>query len=160
MPEKKFQKVVVETLMDILDELKNINSTGEITAEIGELPIKTLETFDKMSREIEENRDIRQLMVAKLSQTGGKDVKTCTNKTIDRIFTNDIMEKFYMQGGGPHGKRAFKKTPFYSMITESVQNTFKDATEYTINSAMAGHLKQAPARSGGGGYKRPRTPLV
>ena len=44
--------------MAILDELKSLNSREEIEAESGQLPIKTLETFDMMSREIEEKQDV------------------------------------------------------------------------------------------------------
>ncbi|XP_073323513.1 uncharacterized protein [Pagrus major] len=152
MTEKKFQMVVVETLMEILEELKALNS-NESEPETGRLPMKDMETFELMSKEIEGNADIRKSMIAKLSHIGGKDIKTCTNKIMDRLFMNTIMTRFNMLGGGKQKKRAFTQTAFYSVVTEAVRKSFKDATDDRIASAMGLHFKQAPARSGGGGYK-------
>ncbi|XP_073323512.1 uncharacterized protein [Pagrus major] len=151
MTEKKFQMVVVETLMEILEELKALNS-NESEPETGRLPMKDMETFELMSKEIEGNADIRKSMIAKLSHIGGKDIKTCTNKIMDRLFMNTIMTRFNMLGGGKQKKRAFTQTAFYSVVT-AVRKSFKDATDDRIASAMGLHFKQAPARSGGGGYK-------
>ena len=76
--------------MAILDELKSLNSREEIEAESGQLPIKTLETFDMMSREIEEKQDVRRSMVNQ------------NNKALNQCFS-----KFWMLGS-PFTLTAYK----------------------------------------------------
>ncbi|CAJ1050806.1 uncharacterized protein LOC111841793 [Xyrichtys novacula] len=154
MPEKKFQRVVVETLLEICDELKSLNQQGDIEDEgeqIRQLPLRTLEEAQRMSLEISRHPSIKRLLIKQLSHLGGKDIKTCTRRILDRILHNDVQRKYNLLGGGRQGKKGFKKTAFFTVVLESVRINFPTATEDLVAASIGDHLKQAPARCGGRG---------
>ncbi|KAL7376002.1 hypothetical protein ABVT39_027913 [Epinephelus coioides] len=99
---------------------------------------------------------LRGLKIKSMSHLGGKDLKTCTRRILDRVFSNAVQRQYNLMGGGRQGKRALKKTAFFSVVLEAVRVAFPQATEEQVSAAVGDHLKQAPARCGGGGYRRPR----
>ena len=57
-----FQKVVVETLMKILEELKNLNQ-GDSDDEVERLPVETPEDLDAMSGELVRKQHFKRSLV-------------------------------------------------------------------------------------------------
>ncbi|XP_054655799.1 uncharacterized protein LOC129194623 [Dunckerocampus dactyliophorus] len=88
--------------------------------------------------------------IVQLSTIGGKNIKDCTTKILDRLMTNSRMSSFNMKGHG--SKRAFQPTELYTIVTAAVKRWDSKATDHEISRTMADHFKHAPGRSGGGGY--------
>ncbi|KAL7370860.1 hypothetical protein ABVT39_013138 [Epinephelus coioides] len=130
MTEKKFQRVVVETLMAILDELKNLNKGGDSEDEgLTQLPLMTVEEVEGMSSELQKRPNTKRSLIKSMSRLGGKDFKTCTRRILDRVFSNAVQRQYNLTGGGRQGKRALKKTAFFSVVLEAVRVALPQAME-------------------------------
>lgn len=111
-----------------------------------------MEEFEREEASLLEKNKFETL-VCQLARVGGKDVKDCTHKVMDRLFTNQLMIFFNMKGKGKKDKIGIEDKKLFSAIKAAVMKWDPAATEAQIKSAAADHLKHAPGRVGGGGYK-------
>ncbi|KAF4118169.1 hypothetical protein G5714_000220 [Onychostoma macrolepis] len=105
----------------------------------------------KQSRHSDQSRDSNQMqqgkldsLVLQLARIGGKDVRDCVHKILDRLFTNRLMAKFNMKGKGKQQKLPLETTKTYEAINAAVMKWDRDTTEATIKFHAAEHLKHAP----------------
>ncbi|XP_067285873.1 uncharacterized protein [Pseudorasbora parva] len=151
LSEAKFQKIVLTKLVTLTDEVKKLQrSVPHSGIEITKMD--TLEEFQREEASLLETHKFETL-VCQLARVGGKDVKDCTHKVMDRLFTNQLMTLFNMKGKGKKDKIPFEDKKLFSAIKAAVMKWDTAATEAQIKSAAADHLKHAPGRVGGGGYK-------
>ncbi|XP_038554255.1 uncharacterized protein LOC119887599 isoform X4 [Micropterus salmoides] len=151
LSEAKFQKIVVTKLVTLTDEVKKLQRTLPNSG-IDISKIDTLEEFEREEASLLEKNKFETL-VCQLARVGGKDVKDCTHKVMDRLFTNQLMTFFNMKGKGKKDKIGIEDKKLFSAIKAAVMKWDPAATEAQIKSAAADHLKHAPGRVGGGGYK-------
>ncbi|XP_075952392.1 uncharacterized protein LOC142954918 isoform X2 [Anarhichas minor] len=152
MSTAKFQRVVLGKLVDLIEEVKRIGRGVEHEGLQRQVPtLNSNEELDELEGKLK-NAEQRALLVHLLANVGGKNIKDATNKIMDRLFTNRLMATFNMKGGGQRNKSAFRETELYSVVKEAVIRSDPSATESKVDRAMADHLKQAPGRSGGGGF--------
>ncbi|XP_076600095.1 uncharacterized protein LOC143328691 [Chaetodon auriga] len=150
MSTAKFQKCVLKKLVALMQEVKRIGGADPIASAYQLNRMDTLEELDATEERIQQN-DERQVLITQLSRVGGKNTRDCTTKIMDRLMTNNLMAMLNMKGHGT--KRAFKGTKLYQVVIAAVKSWSQKATEHDISHAVADHLKHAPGRSGGGGYK-------
>ncbi|XP_048013573.1 uncharacterized protein LOC125254630 isoform X11 [Megalobrama amblycephala] len=150
LSEAKFQKIVLTKLVTLTDEVRKMQrSVPQSGIEIKKMD--TLEEFQREEASLLEPHKFETL-VCQLARVGGRDVKDCTHKVMDRLFTNQLMTKFNMKGKGKKGKLRFEDKTVFSAIKAAVMKWDAAATEAQIKSSAADHLKHAPGRLGGGGY--------
>lgn len=137
-------KEELQQLAAILDPGKSSSSFKKLESE------SDLKSFEECMKDDEK----KWICVQQLSRVGGMSVRDCVNKVMNRIMSNALMAKFNMRGGGQLEKKAFKATPLYNIIQDAVKRWSPNATDLEIDVAMAEHLKHAPGRAGGGGYKK------
>ncbi|KAK9976546.1 hypothetical protein ABG768_021751 [Culter alburnus] len=115
--------------------------------------IKRLKSMEDFQREelLLNDRKAFDNLVLQLARIGGKDVKDCVHKVLDRLFSNFLMTQFNMKGKGKKDKMALETTCTYRAIQAAVMKWSKDATEEMIKKHASEHLKHAPTRKGGGG---------
>ncbi|XP_077065753.1 uncharacterized protein LOC143718616 [Siphateles boraxobius] len=151
LSEAKFQKIVVTKLVALTDEVKKLQrSLPKSGIDISK--IDTLEEFEREEASLLEKNKFETL-VCQLARVRGKDVKDCTHKVMDRLFTNQLMTFFNMKGKGKKDKIGIEDKKLFSAIKAAVMKWDPAATEAQIKSAAADHLKHAPGRVGGGGFK-------
>ncbi|KAL1277062.1 hypothetical protein QQF64_023735 [Cirrhinus molitorella] len=70
--------------------------------------IKRLECMEDFEREEQRLSDTKAFdtLVLQLARIGGKDVKDCVHKVLDRLFSNRLMARFNMKGKGKKDKTA------------------------------------------------------
>ncbi|XP_073713968.1 uncharacterized protein [Misgurnus anguillicaudatus] len=152
MSDKKFQRKVLMLLVEIKEELRRIGCRVEPDTDFHLSTLATEEEFQNLEKQLESQRT-QAAMVCKLCQIGGRNLKDSARRMLDRVLKNSLMSQFNMKGGGPLLKKAFEKTALFSVIKDAVLNNFPEATELEVKAAIGGHFKQAPGRTGGGGYK-------
>ncbi|XP_052439604.1 uncharacterized protein LOC127978758 [Carassius gibelio] len=147
----KFQKKVLTKLVEIHMEVRRL---GRSEPPLSSTHIQQLETMEDFAREEERLKDKQafESLVLQLARIGGKDVRDCVHRILDRLFTNRLMAKFNMKGKGKKQKLPLEMTKTYEAINAAVMKWDKDATEATIKHHAAEHLKHAPGRKGGGGH--------
>ncbi|XP_056601259.1 serine/threonine-protein kinase fray2-like isoform X3 [Triplophysa dalaica] len=147
----KFQKKVLTKLVDIHMEVRRM---GRSEPPLSSAHIEQLETMEEFEREEERLKDKQafESLVLQLARIGGKDVRDCVHKILDRLFTNRLMAKFNMKGKGKKQKLPLETTTTFEAIKAAVMKWDKEATEATIKHHAAEHLKHAPGRKGGGGH--------
>ncbi|XP_031155860.1 uncharacterized protein LOC116049943 isoform X10 [Sander lucioperca] len=151
LSEAKFQKIVLTKLVTLTDEVKQLQrSMPKSSIEI--IKINTLEEFEREEASLLDKNKFETL-VCQLARVGGKDVKDCTHKVMDRLFTNNLMTLFNLKGKGKKDKIGLEDKKLFSAIKAAVMKWDAAATEAQIKSAASDHLKHAPGRVGGGGYK-------
>ncbi|XP_035849990.1 uncharacterized protein LOC116036129 isoform X11 [Sander lucioperca] len=151
LSEAKFQKIVLTKLVTLTDEVKQLQrSMPKSSIEI--IKINTLEEFEREEASLLD-KNIFETLVCQLARVGGKDVKDCTHKVMDRLFTNNLMTLFNLKGKGKKDKIGLEDKKLFSAIKAAVMKWDAAATEAQIKSAASDHLKHAPGRVGGGGYK-------
>ncbi|CAL8372043.1 unnamed protein product [Gadus morhua 'NCC'] len=147
MENYKFQRCVKKKLVEIMEVVKRIEADHQRG---GTYLLKTMSTMDEvLMLEDKLNQEERQALMAQLSKVGGKDIKDCVAKILNRLMTNGLMSHFNMMGHG--GKTAFKAMTLYGVLTAAVKKWSERATDHDIGRAVADQLKHAPGRSGGGG---------
>ncbi|KAJ7992789.1 hypothetical protein DPEC_G00282340 [Dallia pectoralis] len=147
----KFQKKVLTKLMDIHMEVRRL---GRCEHPLSSAHLEQQQTMKEFEREEERLKDMQafESLVLQLSRIGGKDVRDCVHKILDRLFTNRLMAKFNMKGKGKKQKLPLEATKTFEAIKAAVMKWDKDATEASIKHHAAEHLKHAPGRKGGGGH--------
>ncbi|KAF4109299.1 uncharacterized protein LOC131546498 isoform X2 [Onychostoma macrolepis] len=147
----KFQRKVLSKLVDIHMEVRRL---GRSEPPLSSAHIEQLETMEDFEREEERLKDKQAFdsLVLQLARIGGKDVRDCVHKILDRLFTNRLMAKFNMKGKGKQQKLPLETTKTYEAINAAVMKWDRDTTEATIKFHAAEHLKHAPGRKGGGGH--------
>ncbi|XP_049335990.1 uncharacterized protein LOC103026496 isoform X1 [Astyanax mexicanus] len=147
----KFQKKVLAKLVDIHLEVRRV---GRSEPTLSSANIKQLETMEEFEREEEclKDKPTFESLVLQLARIGGKNVRDCVHKILDRLFTNQLMAKFNMKGKGKKHKLPLETTNIYEAIRAAVMKWDKEATEAAIKHHAADHLKHAPGRKGGGGH--------
>ncbi|XP_076140790.1 uncharacterized protein LOC143123343 [Alosa pseudoharengus] len=150
MENDKFQRCVMKKLVEIMEVVKRIEADHQRG---GTNLLKTMTTMDEvlMLEDKLNQEEERQALLAQLSKVGGKDIKDCVAKILNRLMTNGLMSHFNMMGHG--GKTAFKAMTLYGVLTAAVKKWSERATDHDIGRAVADQLKHAPGRSGGGGFK-------
>ncbi|XP_073671204.1 uncharacterized protein [Paramisgurnus dabryanus] len=152
MSDKKLQRKVLLLLVEIKEELRRIGRRVEPDTDFHLSTMATEEEFQNLEKQLESQRT-QAAMVFKLCQIGGRNLKDSARRMLDRVLKNSLMSQFNMKGGGPLLKKAFEKTALFSVIKDAILNNYPEATELEVKSAIGGHFKQAPGRTGGGGYK-------
>ncbi|XP_051772419.1 uncharacterized protein LOC127524688 isoform X2 [Ctenopharyngodon idella] len=150
LSEAKFQKIVLTKLVTLTDEVRKLQRSGPQSG-IEIKKMDTLEEFQRAEASLLKPRKFETL-VCQLARVGGRDVKDCTHKVMDRLFTNQLMTRFNMKGKSKKDKIRFEDKTLFSAIKAAVMKWDAAATETQIKSAAADHLKHAPGRLGGGGY--------
>ncbi|XP_076852117.1 uncharacterized protein LOC143506880 [Brachyhypopomus gauderio] len=154
MPEAKFQRKVMELLVDIREEVRNLKTQSGVAqrCEDSKIPAQasTLEALNLLEKSLESLEE-KQKLINGLSKVGGVHLKDNVKRVMEKLMTNEVMANFNMKGG--KGKHAFTKLRLFTVVTESVQRT-TDATEANIAAAVSFCLKYAPDRVGGGGRKK------
>ncbi|KAK7149229.1 hypothetical protein R3I94_008753 [Phoxinus phoxinus] len=154
MSTTKFQRKVFAMLFDLKDQLQQvvgILDPGRSTTTLKKMDSESdLKVFDENIKDV----DKKSICVQQLSRIGGSSIRDCVNKVMNRMMSNALMAKFNMRGGGQLEKKPFKATPLYHVIQDAVKRWSPNSTESEIDAAMAEHLKHAPGRAGGGGYKK------
>ncbi|XP_047447409.1 RNA-binding protein 25-like isoform X2 [Mugil cephalus] len=147
-PRHVFQKRVLTMLTDIRSHLKTQPDNPAAH-------IKRIDTIEDFEREEERLCDPKAFdaLVLQIARIGGKNTKDCVYKVLDRLFTNSLMAKFNMKGKGNKGKKPFENTKHYKAIQDGIMRADEAATEDFIRVHTSEHLKHAPQRCGGGGYK-------
>ncbi|KAJ8394480.1 hypothetical protein AAFF_G00046910, partial [Aldrovandia affinis] len=109
-----------------------------------------LETVDDFQREEQRLSDSEAFnaLVLQLSRVGGKDLKDCVHKVLDRLFSNALLAKFNMKGKGNKGKLALEKTRCFGAVQAAVMKFSAEATEEALRQHAGDHIKHAPARRG------------
>ncbi|XP_049454800.1 uncharacterized protein LOC125902480 isoform X14 [Epinephelus fuscoguttatus] len=154
IPEAKFQKIVVTNFVKLHEEIKKLQRSSEpYSASLVER-IKSLEEFKEKESSLQ-NQGHFDTLVCQLSRVGGKDLKDCTHKVLDRLFTNEVMALLNMKGKGKKDKMGIEDTNLFSAIKAAVMKWDQSATEAAIRAAAGDHLKHAPGRVGGGGLVVP-----
>ncbi|KAF1377970.1 hypothetical protein PFLUV_G00206340, partial [Perca fluviatilis] len=151
LSKNEFQKKVLTKLVDIHMEVRRL---GKSEPPLSSAHIELLETMEEFDRQEERLKDKQafESLVLQLARIGGKDVRDCVHKILDRLFTNRLMAKFNMKGKGKKQKLPLEKTTTFEAIKAAVMQWDKEATEATIKHHAAEHLKHAPGRKGGGGH--------
>ncbi|XP_051772026.1 uncharacterized protein LOC127524515 isoform X2 [Ctenopharyngodon idella] len=150
LSEAKFQKIVLTKLVTLTDEVRKLQRSGPQSG-IEIKKMDTLEEFQRAEASLLKPHKFETL-VCQLARVGGRDVKDCTHKVMDRLFTNQLMTRFNMKGKSKKDKIRFEDETLFSAIKAAVMKWDAAATETQIKSAAADHLKHAPGRLGGGGY--------
>ncbi|KAL2098953.1 hypothetical protein ACEWY4_005433 [Coilia grayii] len=147
LPLDVFQKMVLNLLFDIYDQLKQRQPPSAIHIE----RMETMEDFEREEQRLCDEQAYDAL-VLRLARIGGKDTKDCVHKVLDRLFTNGLMAQFNMKGKGKKAKRPLEKTRVYKAIQDGVMIFDSTASEDFIRLCASDHLKHAPQRRGGGGH--------
>ncbi|XP_072566376.1 uncharacterized protein [Paramormyrops kingsleyae] len=146
MSEKKFQKRVLQLLVDIKDTIRVATSAGT-AYELN--PANTLEELKALENRLEDVNEGAELS-KHLKRLGGVDAADHVKKSMAATMTNKMMALMSLRGRS--GKVSFMKTHLYKLICDVVFSSF-DTTTTKINEHMAKYLKYAPERMGGGGRK-------
>ncbi|XP_072558327.1 uncharacterized protein [Paramormyrops kingsleyae] len=146
MSEKKFQKRVLQLLVDIKDTIRVATSAGT-AYELN--PANTLEELKALENRLEDVNEGAELS-KHLKRLGGVDAADHVKKSMAATMTNKMMALMSLRGRS--GKVSFMKTHLYKLICDVVFISF-DTTTTKINEHMAKYLKYAPERMGGGGRK-------
>ncbi|KAJ8371745.1 hypothetical protein AAFF_G00302520 [Aldrovandia affinis] len=153
--DQAFQKKILTILVDIREEVRRI-ARAEPASSASH--VERLETVDDFQREEQRLSDSEAFnaLVLQLSRVGGKDLKDCVHKVLDRLFSNALLAKFNMKGKGNKGKLALEKTRCFGAVQAAVMKFNAEATEEAIRQHAGDHIKHAPARRGGGGHSNTR----
>ncbi|KAM9487732.1 uncharacterized protein Hap1MRO34_004892 [Clarias gariepinus] len=147
MSEKKFQKRVLQLLVDIKDTIRVATSAGT-AYELN--PANTLEELKALENRLEDVNEGAELS-KHLKRLGGVDAADHVKKSMAATMTNKMMALMSLRGRS--GKVSFMKTHLYKLICDAVFSSF-DTTTTKINEHIAKYLKYAPERMGGGGRKK------
>ncbi|CAM4426990.1 unnamed protein product [Leuciscus chuanchicus] len=79
--------------------------------------INTLEEFEREEASLLDKNKFETL-VCQLARVGGKDVKDCTHKVMDRLFTNHLMTLFNLKGKGKKEKIGLEDKKLFSAIKD------------------------------------------
>ncbi|KAJ8007733.1 hypothetical protein DPEC_G00097270 [Dallia pectoralis] len=111
----KFQKKVLTKLMDIHMEVRRL---GRCEPPLSSAHLEQQQTMEEFEREEERLKDMQafESLVLQLSRIGGKDVRDCGHKILDRLFTNRLMAKFNMKGKGKKQKLPLEATKTFEAI--------------------------------------------
>ncbi|KAJ8384189.1 hypothetical protein AAFF_G00208070 [Aldrovandia affinis] len=155
LPPAVFQKKILTILVDIREEVRRI-ARAEPASSASH--VERLETVDDFQREEQRLSDSEAFnaLVLQLSRVGGKDLKDCVHKVLDRLFSNALLAKFNMKGKGNKGKLALEKTRCFGAVQAAVMKFNAEATEEALRQHAGDHIKHAPARRGGGGHSNTR----
>nr|XP_023663558.1 uncharacterized protein LOC111841793 [Paramormyrops kingsleyae] len=151
MATAKFQKKVLAKLIDIHLEIKSLHQREPALSATRIERLETMEDFQRVEQHMGD-KEAFETLVQQLSRVGGKDLKDCVHKVLDRLFSNSLMACFNMKGKGKKDKISLEKTTIYQAIQDAVLKSFTEATEDAVRRHAAEHLKHAPARRGGGGH--------
>ncbi|XP_049446669.1 uro-adherence factor A-like isoform X2 [Epinephelus fuscoguttatus] len=126
MSEKKFQKRVLQLLLEIKDTIHIATSSAGTSYEVK--PANTEEELEALENCLEDK-----------------------NEGAELTMTNKMMAKMSLRGRS--GKVAFMKTHLYKTICDAVFSSF-NTTMTKVEEYMSKYLKYAPERMGGGGRKK------
>ncbi|XP_039649843.1 uncharacterized protein LOC120555230 isoform X2 [Perca fluviatilis] len=148
MSEKKFQKRVLQLLVEIKDTIHVATSSAGTSYEVK--PANTEEELEALENRLENKNEGAELSKC-LKRLGGVDAADHVKKSMAATMTNKMMAIMSLRGRS--GKVAFMKTRLYKIICDAVLSSF-DTTTTKVDEYMAKYLKYAPERMGGGGRKK------
>ncbi|XP_042610152.1 uncharacterized protein LOC109091630 isoform X6 [Cyprinus carpio] len=148
MSEKKFQKRVLQLLVEIKDTIHIATSSVGTSYEVK--PANTEEELNALENRLEDKNEGAELS-KHLKRLGGVDAADHVKKSMAATMTNKMMAIMSLRGRS--GKVAFMKTRLYKIICDAVFSSF-DTTTTKVDEYMAKYLKYAPERMGGGGRKK------
>ncbi|XP_067271044.1 uncharacterized protein [Pseudorasbora parva] len=149
MPMAKFQACGLKKLVEIAQEVRRIGTAEPISSSFHIKRMGTTEELHTLEDKLH-NSEERDILITQLSKIGGKNIRDCSTKILDRLMTNSLMAQLNMKGHG--SKTAFQCTALYSTMIDAIKKWNGKATDHDIYKAVGDHLKHAPGRSGGGGY--------
>ncbi|XP_039541171.1 uncharacterized protein LOC120488615 [Pimephales promelas] len=151
MPEKKFQRKVMQMLVEMREDIRSLKKRDVENFEASQVQqVPTVEALNLLDGSLDSLEE-KQKLINTLSKVGGVHLKDNVKRVMEKLMTNEVMSNFNMKGG--KGKLAFTKLRLFTVVTESVQRTTGE-TEANIAAAVTFCLKYAPDRVGGGGRKK------
>ncbi|XP_049900255.1 uncharacterized protein LOC126390140 [Epinephelus moara] len=148
MSEKKFQKRVLQLLLEIKDTIHVATSSAGTSYEVK--PANTEEELEALENRLEDKNEGAELS-KHLKRLGGVDAADLVKKSMAATMTNKMMAKMSLRGRS--GKVAFMKTHLYKTICDAVFSSFNTTTT-KAEEYMSKYLKYAPESMGGGGRKK------
>ncbi|KAJ8009673.1 hypothetical protein DPEC_G00093940 [Dallia pectoralis] len=138
MPEEKFQRKVMEMLVDMREDIRSLKKRDAEQCEAAKIQqASTVEALNLLDRSLDSLEE-KQKLTNGLSKVGGVHLKDNVKRVMEKLMTNGLMAKFNMKGG--KGMLAFTKLRLFTVVAESVQRTTAE-TEASISSAVAFCLK-------------------
>ncbi|XP_077065580.1 uncharacterized protein LOC143718362 [Siphateles boraxobius] len=124
MPEAKFQRKVMEMLVEIREDIRTMKKErgglemqGDSRLPAQATTVEEINVLDKSLNCLEE----KQRLINSLSNVGGIHLKDNVKRVMEKLMTNELMASFNMKGG--KGKLAFTKLHLYNVVTGKKQNS-------------------------------------
>ncbi|KAL2098324.1 hypothetical protein ACEWY4_007531 [Coilia grayii] len=112
----KFQKMVLRRFAELHAKLDSMKCSCQDKGHTQHVkPLATVEEVLMLEEKLNLEEGERQALITQLSKVGGKDLRDCCAKVLQRLMTNGAMSHFNMRGHG--GKRAFKSMVLYAVVT-------------------------------------------
>ncbi|CAG7822819.1 unnamed protein product [Allacma fusca] len=165
--DKKFQQHVVSTLAYLKLRLDQIHenqvqiqerlsrsTSGHLPTITLSLPVKSLEDLDELEWKVTNNPEQYAELATRLDWVGGKNVRDCTFKTMQKVLTNEVA--CGLNWVGHNGKKGLKYYELSTIISNCIHGFFekKDGNIASIESAMNDWLKAAPTRASNAAAKK------
>ncbi|XP_050392335.1 protein transport protein SEC24 isoform X2 [Patella vulgata] len=154
MPHAKFQKKVINLLVQIRNSVNNlVPPTTKTSPQTEGSPVfleicDCLSDLEEFERQLE-NRSVRRNVIQQLARVGGTKVSSNVQNVLNRLMSNSLMAQFNLKGN--KGKRSIMDLEIYKVVRDSVMISQPSCNEAEITTAVSAHLKYAPDRRGGGG---------
>ncbi|CAL8111285.1 unnamed protein product [Orchesella dallaii] len=161
-PQSRFEKVIVEYLVQILHNQKELlrRTADRIeTTPLAETPVsfplQSLSDYKKLIDWLKHSSNHASL-VKQLSVIGGKTIPDITNRILESLFLNSFAENLSFTGRGKRTVAGIKGTEIQSLLYDSVRTTKRGETANNseIDRAVQNWLKGAPDREGGSYHGR------
>ncbi|KAL1268440.1 hypothetical protein QQF64_033803, partial [Cirrhinus molitorella] len=111
----KFQKKVLSKLIDIHTEVRRLGRSEPPRSSAHIVQLETMEDFEREEERLKDKQAFESV-VSQIARIGGRDVRDCVHKILDRLFTNRLMANFNMKGKGRKQKLALEKTKTFEAI--------------------------------------------
>ncbi|XP_052709493.1 uncharacterized protein LOC128184164 isoform X2 [Crassostrea angulata] len=151
MPTERFQRRVIQLLVEIRDNLRKGDHGRRMEEEQGEFEVPECDQipeFEEFDNSLDD-RELQKKIKTKMRLTGGTSLGDHVKIAIKRCMTNGLMAKMNLKG--KKGKYAFGNTNICRIIKDAVIQSHPNATEANIFDEMSRFLKYAPGRIGKGG---------
>ncbi|XP_077065757.1 uncharacterized protein LOC143718621 [Siphateles boraxobius] len=118
MPTSKFQKCVFKKLVEIMQEVKRIGCAEPNNSAYHIRKMELIEELNNLEEKLQNNEE-RDVLITQLSKVGGKNIRDCTTKILDRLMTNNLMSQLNMKGHG--SKTAFQSTSLFTTVIDAIK---------------------------------------
>ncbi|CAM4572385.1 unnamed protein product [Leuciscus chuanchicus] len=128
MPEEKFQRKVMEMLVEMREDIRSLKKQGAEKYEATKIQqastVEALNLLDRSLYSLEE----KQKLINALSRVGGVHLKDNVKRVMEKLMTNEVMATFNMKGG----KLAFTKLRLFTVVTADSSYTKEGTAHGTL----------------------------